>query len=262
MKERIQRFVWDLNRFGLTPGKMVARVINRVEPRVVVISVPKAGTHLVERLLCLHPRMYRPLVSTLHSHNVERYGGLSSILNRLRPGGILITHLHYSEEVNNLLINSGVKVIVVIRDPRDIVVSRAFYVARNPAHHYYKYAVNLSLKERLYRAIVGDPEHGYLSIRQTLEWFAGWLETEYFLIRYEQVLDDSHRSHVVRDLFVYLGIPLSDKYVAHISQRAISNTSPTFRKGSSGEWRQHFDQELFELFLRTCGDLMERYGYG
>jgi hypothetical protein len=205
--------------------------------------------------------MYRPLVRTLHFHNVERYGGLSSILNRLRPGGILITHLHYSEEVNKLLINSGVKVIVVIRDPRDIVVSRAFYVARNPEHHYYKYAVNLPLKERLYRAIVGHPEHGYPSIQQTLEWFAGWLETECFLIRYEQTIDDSQRSHVLRDLFAYLGMQLSNEYIAHISQRAISSASPTFRKGDSGEWRQYLDEELYELFLRTCGDLMEKYGY-
>ncbi len=261
MKERIQRFVWDLNRFGLTPGKLVARAINRTEPRVVVISVPKAGTHLVERLLCLHPRVYRPLVRTLHPQNVERYGGLSAVLNRLKPGGVLITHLHYSEEVNNLLINSGVKVIVVIRDPRDIVVSQAFYMARNPEHPYHKYASNLSLKERLYRAIVGDLEHRYPSIRQTLECFAGWLETECFLIRYEQAVDDSHRPHVVQRLFTYLGMQLSNESIAHISQRAISNASPTFRKGSSGEWKQYFDEELFELFLKTCGDLMEKYGY-
>jgi len=51
MKEYLRRFAWDLERFGLTPGKLVAHVINRTEPRVVVISVPKAGTHLVERIL-------------------------------------------------------------------------------------------------------------------------------------------------------------------------------------------------------------------
>ncbi len=102
----IRRWVWDLERFGLTPRKWAARRQRAQLPRVTVVSIPKAGTHLVERALCLHPQLYRPLLPTLGPRNVERFGGLGRIVEGLGPGAVLISHLPYSEEV---LAASGVR---------------------------------------------------------------------------------------------------------------------------------------------------------
>ena len=62
---RLTRAWWDLQRFGLTPDKLPRRVHNPQAPPVFLISIPKSGTHLLERALCLHPLLYRRLERTL-----------------------------------------------------------------------------------------------------------------------------------------------------------------------------------------------------
>ncbi|WP_152918056.1 sulfotransferase domain-containing protein, partial [Ardenticatena maritima] len=241
--------------------KIVARVSNKNIPKIIVISVPKAGTHLIERVLCLHPNLYRPFVRTVHSKNLESYGGLDTLLRRLKPGHVLITHLHYTEAFYDMLRNTNVKPIVVIRDPRDIVVSRAFYVVRNRKHYYYPYAKDLTLEKRLYHAIIGDTKRGYPSMKQTLEWFEGWLNTEFPISRFEEFVDPEQRLCLIENLFAYLGLTLTQHQIASISEQIISSASPTFRKGATGEWRKYLQGDLYNLFLETCGDLMQRYGY-
>lgn len=260
---KTESLVWDIQRFGLTPQKLLARCFNKSEPRIVLISVPKSGTHLVERVLCLHPRLYRPLLPTLHPNNIERFGGLEEVLRKLRPGGVLVTHLHYSDEVANQLRSGNVRRIFVIRDPRDIVVSRAFYVARNRKHPYHPYVQGLSLDERLRRAILGDQPRNYPSITQTLSWFAGWLrEDGMFIIRFEDLTDANDRGEkVIRDLFAYIGIEVDKDLLRFISERIVSPVSPTFRKGKSGEWRSVLKGELYTLFMETAGNWLDYYGY-
>src|SRR3954468_24326538 len=96
----VKRNWWTLQRFGLSPTKAPRRVLNRTEPRVFVDSVPKSGTHLLERALCLHPRLYRALVPTLHEANMRDRGGFEAIVGRLRPGQILVAHLDYQPELS------------------------------------------------------------------------------------------------------------------------------------------------------------------
>jgi len=250
-KKVLDRRRWDLHRFGLTPTKCQARLFNRHEPRVVVISVPKAGTHLIERALCLHPKLYRPLLPTLHPNNIAKFGGLDRILQNLKSGEVLITHLHYSKQNADLLKSSGVKVIVMIRDPRDIVVSRAHYVVSNKKHPYHAYMQGLSLEDRLHRSIVGDSERGYLSIAQTLEWFAGWLDTEYLVIRFEDMISAKKRYASIKHLFSYLGMHVPEELTAWIARNVISEASPTFRRGTSGGWQEYLKGGLYALFFRN-----------
>jgi len=57
LAEAAARHAWTFRRFGLSPRKLVARIGNRTEPPILCVSLPKAGTHLLERALCLHPRL-------------------------------------------------------------------------------------------------------------------------------------------------------------------------------------------------------------
>ena len=45
----LARQLWTAQRFGLTPRKLAGRAARAGVPRVLVVSLPKAGTHLVER---------------------------------------------------------------------------------------------------------------------------------------------------------------------------------------------------------------------
>ena len=61
-------------RFGLRPIDIPQR-LNPSGPRIHLVSVPKAGTHLLERVLCLYPGVFRRLIPSLNRWNVSRYGG-------------------------------------------------------------------------------------------------------------------------------------------------------------------------------------------
>lgn len=259
---QIKRFLWDLERFGVTSRKVRARLSNRAEPRIMLISVPKAGTHLLERALCLHPRLYRPIIPTLHPGNIENFGGLANIIKKLRTGTILVSHLHYSQSYYDTLKQANVKGVFVVRDPRDIVVSRAFYVARTRKHPYHQYVAGMPMEEQLLRAIIGDPKREYPPIRETLERFSGWIDKGLLVLRFEDLIATQSRGNAIQQLYEYVNLDVSDKMVSAILSELVSEASPTFRAGKVGGWANYLKDDIYRVFLDEAGDLMERYGYG
>ena len=50
IRDSVGRRWWTLERFGFTPAKLARRAAPGKGPKVFCVSVPKAGTHLLERL--------------------------------------------------------------------------------------------------------------------------------------------------------------------------------------------------------------------
>lgn len=268
IRNMAERKWWTLQRFGLTPGKLVRRTINRAEPRVFCVCVPKAGTHLLERSLCLHPRIYRRLARTVHNQNIEQSGGLASWLDTLKPGQLSMAHLFFSSERLQLIRDRNVKAIFMIRDPRDVVVSNTFFILKRRDHAMHElFAQQPDFKSCLRLAISGDPAASFPSIADDLENYRGWLESGLFTVRFEDLVgpsgggDKSMQRDLLRSLFEFLGLDADDNALSLQSARLFSNASPTFRKGQIGGWTDHFDAELKELFKQHVGDALFRYGY-
>ena len=267
LPDAVVRRAWTLERFGLTPGKLVARVANRREPKILCVSLPKAGTHLLERALCLHPRLYRRILPTLHDNNIGRWGGLEALLGRLRPGQLLVSHLHFRPEYPRLLREHGVRCLFLIRDPRDILVSQAFYIVGDPRHYLHSlFAALPDLPARLRVGITGDTTHGLLSFRDRLAAFAGWLDASDLVVRYEQMIGGAggaeQQRSTLRSVYEASGLPLDDAALNALLPRLVSRASPTFRRGSTGEWTKHLGPELVALLESGAGAELERYGYG
>ena len=268
LQQLLARHWWTFARFGLTPQKLAARALNRTEPKILCNSLPKAGTHLLERALCLHPRLYRKFVPTISDQKIHRWNGLDPLLARVRPGQIVLCHLHFKPEYRQSMAECGIRSIFLIRDPRDVVVSQAFYIAgekRHPLHQLF--ARQPSLKERLKIAIQGDAAHGLPSVGQRLDEFGGWLGASDLVVRFEDLIGaeggGSMRSQreALRALYFAVGLSPQEELLDSITQQLFSSASPTFRRGRTGEWRECFDLELQELFQYTAADQLVRYGY-
>ncbi len=149
MPSALARQWWTAQRFGLTPRKLAGRVARAgVLPRVLVVSLPKAGTHLVERAVCLHPRLYRRFLPTLNPENVGRRG-LAGVVRAQRPGQVVVAHLPFDPAYPALL--ADVKTLFVIRDPRDMAVSLAHYIESrgdHPLHFAYSERPGRALADR------------------------------------------------------------------------------------------------------------------
>lgn len=263
MLSRWNRFIWDMERFGLTPRKILARLTNRTEPRILCISVPKAGTHLLERVLCLHPRLYRKELPTLHSGNIGRFGGLDNIFGGLGPGQILVSHLWFSRHCLDLIRKWNIRAVFIIRDPRDVVISRMFYVSKNRKHYAHRVlAGERESKARLRLSIAGFPQIGWPSIGETLRRFEGWLNQDgILLVRFEDLVHHGSRLTTLRAIYQYIGLDVSDGWLFWLSNNLVSQASSTFREGRTGYWRELFDDEIKRLFKEIEGGTMVRYGY-
>ena len=119
------------------------------------------------------------------------------------------------------------------------------------------------LRTMIQLAILGDPKTGYPGIREVLDRFAGWMNDASFVMHYEELASADHRSSALRSLYDFLDVRLNGNMLSEIDENLVSSASPTFRKGSIGEWMQVFDDEINALFKQAIDDsLMKWYGYG
>lgn len=266
--QTLRRRWWDIDRFGFSPTKLRYRLSDRHQPAIVCISLPKAGTHLLERALCLHGQLYRKLIRTINDRNLGRSGGLAKLLDELGAGEVLITHLSHQPERVAELCKRAVTGIFMIRDPRDIAVSQVSFIAGRPGHPHHKALVKKpDFADRLRLVITGDAASGLPSIGARLESFAGWLEDATVVVRFEDLvgpgggggIDDQVTT--ISRLYHLVGLPTIESEVRAIACKVFSDASPTFRRGAIGGWRDRFSPEMSELFQTVAGDQLTRYGY-
>ena len=262
--QNISNIVWDLRRFGMTPIGLIKRVFPGSAPKVLVISIPKSGTHLLERALCLHPQLYRKYQPTINNRNIVRYKNFS----RLKPGQIAVSHLYFNSGLQEMIRSCGIKHIFMIRDPRDIVVSQIFYASSRKNHRLHaSFSSIKETNERLKLAIKGNDEQRIASIGRRMESYYGWLDSGGLIVRFEDLIggkgggDATSQTETLRTIFSYLEIDNGTEIITSIGDKLFANRGPTFRKGTSGGWKEHFDDELTGLFNENTAAWMKKYGY-
>jgi hypothetical protein len=260
---------WTLQRFGLTPSKLAHRLTDRSAPRVLSVSLPKAGTHLLERAVCLHPRLHRKMLATVWPEALDRWHGLSGLLGTLGPGQVVVAHLPFEPDYPAALSSTGARALFLTRDPRDIVLSQAHYAVQKPDHPFHRaFADQTDLRGRVLVAIDGDAATGLPSIADRLDRYRGWLDGAAETVRFEDLIgpngggDAARQREVVERVYRHLGLDLETALIERVCRELFSDASPTFRKGAIGGWRERFDDDLTERFRRRVGDdRLRAYGY-
>lgn len=269
LSQAVARQLWNLERFGISPKKAWHRFANPNTPKVLCNSIPKAGTHLLERAICLHPGFRRKLIPTVHAKNISKWGDLYNLLDALRCGEVIVSHLSFTSERLAAIERSNTHCFFMVRDPRDIVSSQVFYLMKQKDHQWHKLFQSCrDSKERFRLAIEGDASARLLSIRERLENYVGWLNSGgLLLIRFEELIgpdgggERSTQLRVLRSIFDHLRVDVTDNFILSLSQKLFSSVSPTFRRGGIGQWKQHFDGEIKDLFKQVAGELLIHYGY-
>jgi sulfotransferase 6B1 len=267
IRDALDRHLWTLQRFGLSASKAPSRVRPAGAPRVLCVSIPKAGTHLLERALCLHPRLYRKIVPTVTDDNLRRYGGLDGLLARVKPGQVIVSHLRFQPGYPEIIAGRA-RAIFLVRDPRDIVVSQVHYVSKTSSHQHHAFFAGMADESRrLAAAITGDRQHEVPSIAERLDAYAGWLSAGSLLVRFEDLVgpdgggDRERQLGAVRSIYEFLGVDADDALIRSVCERLFSASSPTFRRGAIGAWRSAFGPELERLFAEVAGEAIGPYPY-
>ena len=160
----------------------------------------------------------------------------------------------------------------VMRDPRDMLVS-SYFSTRN-SHGVMGDVLEIrkvlrakSRKDGLLY-LVGHPSQ-QRAFRSLRSWATAPQDEAVRLFRYEDLTGEHQRDQIDR-LMRHCGIVIPpDELTTLLSRYSFSNMNTResagsvshYRKGRSGDWRNHFDDDLYAAFEAVAGDLVQRLGY-
>jgi hypothetical protein len=178
-------------------------------------------------------------------------------------------HTLASPENLRLLKENRLKVIVSMRDPRDVTISGYWYFKRSRFHPLFAEMQEMSLGD--YISFMLDS--GNLN-RAILSWMRAWLEVgnkEWIhLIRYEDLLQDTG-GELARAL-EFLEFPTGIREIERLVEknrferiagrkRGQEDVTGFLRKGVAGEWNVIFSPEQKKQFAEIGEDVIQRLKY-
>jgi len=274
----------DLSFFVRHLQRKIVNPSERIRPLILCNSYPKSGTHLLYQILYSLPGTIKwdDIVS------VQAFCGIMNTANHIRwkigsapDGSIIRSHLMCTDEIKSILADESRKQLFIYRDLRDVAVSHARWVLKEPSiflHNIYKQLP--SFDEQLMSTIQGVPlgtpfgsNLSQPSIGQDFSRWVGWLDDSKILaIRFEDLVgergggDEEKRFYIVSSILDHLEISLSPSEIKdRFSSLAMDpNESHTFGKGGKGQignWKKYFNDSHKEEFKKTAGDFLIKLGY-
>ena len=259
-------------------------------------SLPKAGTNLLAKICCALPGIRTRYESLLHL-DLPRLtgdrkpqngddaiplgvtwprpvpsGALRDALGEVGRGSLVSVHAPWSAGLVKLLNERAMKSVLIVRDPRDVVVSAARYISRSPEHLFHNLYRPLSFDDQLTLTIRGlEPsqagEPRVLSIADAcaslLPWFS---EPLCRVTRFERLVGPQGggcagaQVEEIRSIADHLGLRTTPRARERIAATAFGGTR-TFHAGKLGEWRSHFRPDHVRLFKEIAGGQLITMGY-
>ena len=270
-----------------------------VEPRIVINSLPKAGTNLVSKLydlaglswnhVCLDSRLIlranpwtRAWRKLRQCHGNEVLVGIGAPVSvpaslverqfqRLAPRQYLKAHVGYTTAIARMAHKHEIVRVVVIRDPRDVIVSQVHYALNTPRHFLHRAFTALGDREQCFNAAI---DGGYFSgvflenIRTRCLSLDPWLRYPFtMVVRFEDLVgaggggDEGLQIETIRKLLRSSRIDKTEDEVRAIARELYGPGKRTFRKGQIGEaWNEMTPAQLVRMD-EMLGDIYAQWGY-
>lgn len=252
----------------------------RSGPRVLVNSIPKAGTHLLtaelERLDNLgNSRLHIETDKFTFSHRKNALGfpavdlrKLQRAVETVRKGQFFSAHMYWSEGFEELMASNDVHQIFIARDPRDILLSRMHYAMGLKRHRLHAFLTErLSSDEERLRVLVDgrDADPFIRPFRATLDGFLPWMSRDAVLaVRFEDLVGErgggsaQAKREALHRIARFCGLDV--QRVDDLANRGTAPT-PTMRKGKIGTWKDEMPSDIVKLVEDKLGDAISAFGY-
>lgn len=269
MLTRVLRISGQEIRYGYSSFRYLITRSGRDDRGCVLVNgSPKTGTTWMLRMISSVPG-YRAIGN--FGSNIARYQSVSS-------GDVVHGHHMFSEDLWQILQSKDVRVVLMVRDPRDQAVSRMYHVKRSGAHRWHERFGEMSKDEALMACITGRPDLPGVEAMINLTY--SWLQArdKALCINYEALISNPVSEFC--KVLEYLGITPSEYLVQAIiarnqferltvgnrfwkSARKPGQDDPNshYRKGVVGDWKNHFTNAHIEKFKQLVGAQLIDLGY-
>lgn len=243
-----------------------------------VNSLPKSGTYLLHNILSNSSCVFdygnfiasRPTLT----YKKREFSYLKKMFKNAFKNEFCLGHLEYSDEANLFFTDSDIKMILLVRDPRDVVISESEYLTHSNIYHkLHKYFKNLSSKqERINLAIHGNSylrncDVEFLPINKRYQCYLDWIRKyDCLLVKYEDLVG-SHSDIIIKKILIFLSksykldINLDDSLNNIKNSLKYDKKPHTFRAGKAGTWRNILSEKQKKWFLSEMYEELILLGY-
>lgn len=240
---------------------------------IFIAGLPKSGTTWVESQLKKVPgynmRMLNDPDGCIVEHNI-----CDSVFASLPRYGYSVVKLHtrYSERNIETIRRHVPRFMVMIRDLRDMCISRYFHVKSEKSHRHCHLYNESSLEDGIMHCI------GIVA-EEYVQWVCDWVNMAnknkdfILLISYEEL----NRSPAItfKRIFDFFHLPYNATFLDRLAESKLKRekdlkaqlerntglSKSTERKGIIGDWRNYFSGEHKRKFKEIAGELLVELGY-
>jgi hypothetical protein len=240
-------------------------------PPVLVNSIPKSGTHMLMQVARAIPNTsyYGSFVARIPSwsRTARSPKQIARLIRKSTPGEVVGAHLPYDEETAGALASLNALHVFIYRDPRDVVMSEAHYLANmNRWHSMHRtFSRITSEEERVRTCIVGTDDPQFPDVTGRLIGYAGWLKHPGTIaIRYEDLYGPDRQVQITRIIEQYerqAETTISSEAREEIMNAIDPSRSHTFRSGGTEKWRREMSAKNQDLFASIGEPLIIALGY-
>jgi len=218
---------------------------------IFITTLMKCGTYLLYKCVCLLKDDKNAV--TVCAKNIPQ--ALSFLKGR--KDRILLWHMPFCPDAQLFELNN-IRGLFIYRDPRDRIISAAYFVD-HPGAHYYPELKKLSLDERIFRFIK--------VVKRDYSHFIPWKECSFvYSTKFEDLVGPYGNGNLVAqireitNIAEQIGITnLSEEKILDVANRLFGKW--TFRAGQVGAWKSHFNDEHKKAFKEIAGQLLIDLGY-
>ena len=235
------------------------------DARFVIFSPPKCGTFLSAKTLSLMtektPAYY------LNNWELSNLEVVDLVENETANGKFVVTH-HFNGPTLKLLAKMGYKIIFIVRDLRDQLISVTNWLREGqwrwmPAAKMLN--IDAQIEELIFGKLYGQRcvDIYFLSYEERLEHVPS---RSLCTIRFENLVGEhgggtlEAQQKEIQNLAKFLNMRLGKEKVDEIAAEIFGGTA-TFRSGQIGSWRDYFSNNHKKLFKLLYNHQLIRLGY-
>jgi len=233
--------------------------LKEVKKNIVIVGYPKSGTSWLSKLVA--ELIECPLKGNW-GFKIEN-DPLEEGHNRKSNYDCYKSHHSYDEifEVDKKSIE---KIIYIIRDPRDIVISGVYFFRFFKRSTFINKLLPMKFKKKqMIKAVLFGNEK--LNRWCKFSWkdhYSNYLNKDILFIKYEDLLQDARME--CQRILKYLDLERTDEFLLNaIDKQSFKNAKKysNARKGEKGYWKSQFSNSDKQLFLNKIGESLTFLGY-